>query len=53
MKGCKPHKGVRFPIKCDVINDSKLFPTVYRKIRILLQIFDTFQSDVALQNHEH
>ena len=29
---CKPHKGVSHPTKCDVINDVKLFPTVYRRI---------------------
>ena len=28
----KPYKGVRHPTKCDVINDVKLFPTVYRRI---------------------
>ena len=28
----KPHKGVRHPTKCDVINDVKLFPKVYRRI---------------------
>ena len=28
----KPQKGVRHPTKCDVINDFKLFPTVYRRI---------------------
>ena len=29
---CKPHKDARHPTKCDVINDVKLFPTVYRRI---------------------
>ena len=29
---CKPHKAARHPTKCDVINDVKLFPTVYRRI---------------------
>ena len=28
----KPHKAARLPTKCDVINDVKLFPTVYRRI---------------------
>ena len=28
----KPHKGVHHQMKCDVINDVKLFPTVYRRI---------------------
>ena len=44
----KPHKGVRYPTKCDVINDLKLFLT-----DILSQIFDVFQSDIALQTHVH
>ena len=29
---CKPHKTVRHPTKGDVIDDVKLFPTVYRRI---------------------
>ena len=29
---CKPHNAARHPRKCDVINDVKLFPTVYRRI---------------------
>ena len=28
----KPHNATRHPMKCDVINDVKLFPTVYRMI---------------------
>ena len=28
----KPHKGVRYPTKYDVINDIKLFQTVYHRI---------------------
>ena len=28
----KPQKGVHHPTKCDVINDIKLFPAVYRRI---------------------
>ena len=27
-----PHKAARSPTKCDVINDVKVFPTVYRRI---------------------
>ena len=27
---CKPQKAARHPTKCDVFNDVKLFPTVYR-----------------------
>ena len=29
---CKPHNAARHPTKCDVINDVKLFPAVYRRI---------------------
>ena len=29
---CKPHNAARHLMKCDVINDVKLFPTVYRRI---------------------
>ena len=47
----KPHKGVLHPTKCDLINDVKLFPTVYH--RILSQIFDVIQSDIALQKQMH
>ena len=32
LEHCKPHKAARHPIKCDVINDVKLFPTVYRRM---------------------
>ena len=40
---CKP-QATRHPTKCNVINDVKLFPTVY---------FDVIQSDVALQKQVH
>ena len=29
LKGCKGHKATHHPMKCDVINDIKLFPTGY------------------------
>ena len=29
---CKSHKAARHPMKCDVINDVKLFPTVYCRL---------------------
>ena len=32
LERCKPHKPARHPTKGDVINDVKLFPTVYRRI---------------------
>ena len=43
---CKPHNAARHLMKCDVINDVKLFPTVYRRI-------DVIQSEVALQKQVH
>ena len=46
-----PHEAARHPTKCDVINDIKLFLTVYQDI--LLQIFDVIQADVSLQNQVH
>ena len=48
----KLHESVCHQMKCGVINDVKLFPTVYRRIYccdILSQMFDDIQSDVALQ----
>ena len=55
LQRCKPHKAVSHPTKCDVINDVKVFPTVYHSISqdILSQIFDIIQSDFALQTHVH
>ena len=47
LERCKPHKAARHPTKGDVIDDVKLFPTVYRRI------FDVIQSDVALQTQVH
>ena len=32
LESWKPHKTARHPTKCDVINDVKLFPTVYHRI---------------------
>ena len=32
LKRCKPHNAARHSTKCGVINDVKLFPTVYRRI---------------------
>ena len=47
----KPHKGVCHPTKCHIINDVKLFLTVYHSI--LSQLFYIIQSDVALQKQVH
>ena len=32
LERCKPHRAARHPTKGDVIDDVKLFPTVYRRI---------------------
>ena len=32
LEHCKLHKAARHPTKCDVINDVKLFPSVYCRI---------------------
>ena len=32
LERCKPHNAVRHLMKCDVINDVKLLPTVYHRI---------------------
>ena len=32
LECCKPHKAARHQTQCDVINDVKLFLTVYRRI---------------------
>ena len=48
LERCKPHKAARHPTKGDVIDDVKLFPTVYHRI-YCRKFFDVIQSDVALQ----
>ena len=32
LERCKLHNDARHAMKCDIINDVNLFPTVYRKI---------------------
>ena len=32
LECCKPHNAACHPTKCDVINDIKMFPAVYRRI---------------------
>ena len=32
LERCKPHNAAHHQMKCDVINDIKLLPTVYRRI---------------------
>ena len=32
LERCKPHKVASHPTKCEVFNNFKLFPTVYRRI---------------------
>ena len=48
-KRCKPHKAAHHPTICDVINDVKLFPTVYHRI-YCRKFFDVIQSEVALKS---
>ena len=42
LERCKSHKAARHPTKCDVFNDVKLFPTIYRRIysRKFLTLFN-------------
>ena len=47
LESCKPQKAASHLRKCDVINEVKLFLTVYLLHDILLQVFDVIQSDVA------
>ena len=53
LEHCRLHKAAHHPTKGDVIDDAKIFPTVYRRIYILSPIFDVIQSDVALQTQVH
>ena len=48
LEHCKPHKAARHSTKYDVINDIKLFPTVYTVAN-----FEVIKSDVALQTLVH
>ena len=48
----KPHKAACHPTRCGVINDVRLFPTVYRRIHCS-NFLDVIQSDVSLQNQVH
>ena len=45
LERCKQHEAACHPNKRDIINDVKLFPTVYTVYVI--------QSDFVLQNHVH
>ena len=47
LEPCKLHKAAHHPTKCDIINDVKPFPTVYRRM------FDVIQSNVVLQKQVH
>ena len=51
LERCKPHIAARHSTKCDVINDVKLFPTVYR--RIYCRKFLTLSNQTLLQTHVH
>ena len=48
---CKPHKAACHTTKRDVINDVKLFPTVYR--RIYCRKFLTLSNQTNLQTYVH
>ena len=52
LERCKPHRAAHHPTKGDVIDDAKLFPTVYRRI-YCCKFFDVIQSDVTLQTQVH
>ena len=43
----KPPKGVRNQMKRDVINDVKLFPTVYRRIHVYCRKFSTLSNQTS------
>ena len=44
LKRCKPHKAAGHQTICDVINDLKLFPTVYRKFLTLSNQMSRYKS---------
>ena len=51
MECYKLHNATCHQTTCDVINEVKLFLTVYRSIYIILShIFDVIQSDIVLQS---
>ena len=50
MERCKSHKAARDPTKCDVINDIKLFPTVYH--RIYCRKFLTLSNQMSCYKHK-
>ena len=49
LKHCKPHNAAYHPTKCDVINDVKLFPTVYRRFCMYTSEYIKVQK---LRNHK-
>ena len=53
MERCKPHKAARHPTHYNVINDVKLFPTVYRRIYCRKFLALSKQTSRALQNQLH
>ena len=52
---CDPYIAACHLTKCDIINEVKLFPTVYFLYTqdVLLQFSDIIQSDVRLQKQVH
>ena len=44
LECCKPHNAACCPTKCDIINDVKLFPAVYRMIYMYFHKFLTLSN---------
>ena len=46
LERCKPQNAARQPTKCDVINDVKLFRTIYRRIYMYCRKFLTLSNQM-------
>ena len=53
MERCKPHKAARHPTKWEVVNEVKLFPTVYRRVYYRKCLTLSNQTSRALQKQVH
>ena len=54
LEHCKLHKAARHPVKCDVINDVKLFPTVGMTLynqKLFVCLFCCFTSQINSYGH--
>ena len=47
LKCCKSHKAARHPTKCDVIDDVKVFPTVYCRHPLYCHKFLTLSNQTS------